>query len=197
MLLEIQEGSPEIKVEINNDGSGYKYLHTLFGARNIQNILASWNLEDEEYMLPNGEIVPCDTGVYLDGPSIMLFTTTTVVDAIKSFCERVGMDVTSYDGLILHQANLKILKTMAKRLKIEMDKVPITIDRYANSSAASVFLTVSDAYAGSGQENLHLLMSGFGIGLSWGVVDLHIPSSVIAPIFETDFVFEEGKFKKA
>ena len=196
VLLEKQAGSPEIKIELWNDGSGYKYLHALGGARNSRDILKNWNIIDEDVIVPTGEQVSVDTAVYLDGPSIMSFTITTVVDAMKSFCNRIVTDVSSYDGVVLHQANLKILKTMAKRLNLDLEKMPVTIDRYANTSAASVFLTMADAYADSEKESVHLLASGFGVGLSWGVMDLHISPSVIAPIFETDFVFEEGKFKR-
>jgi len=191
ILLEKNNQSPPVKIGMWSDGSGYKYLHFIGGGmRNM------WLKSDEELTYPNGETFTPEAvcGIYMDGPEVMSFTTTTVVDAIMESAKHFGTDINEYDGLVLHQANLKIMKVMAKRLKLDMDKVPVTIDRYGNTSAASVSLTIADVYANSEKKNLHLLASGFGIGLSWGVVDLHISSDVIVPVFECDDIFEEGAY---
>ena len=190
MLLEKKKQSPPIKLGLWSDGSGYKFLHHLPGARNPRQI-------KEEVIIPNGETVSPGAGIYMDGPAIMSFSTVTVVDSIKEFLEHFQEDISSYDGLVLHQANLQIIKTMAKRLKVDMEKVPVSIDRYANTDSASVPLTIVDAYSNNANENLHLLASSFGIGLSWGVIDFHISPAVILPIFTYDGIFEEGLYKLA
>ena len=93
----------------------------------------------------------------------------------------------------MHQANGFILKQLAKKLKIAEDKMPISLDRYANTSAAAIPITISDAFGNSTEaQNLKFLMSGFGVGLSWGVVSASIDVQNIYPIIETDEYFAEG-----
>ena len=189
VLLEKHEGSPAIKTGLWSEGSGYRFLHHLPGARNPHGIKG-------KVMLPNGEeIFPGGRSTYMDGPAIMSFSTVTVVDSIKEFMARYETDIGLYDGLVLHQANLHIIKTMAKRLKVDMEKVPVSIDRYANTDTVSIPLTIADAYSGNEKDSLHLLASSFGIGLSWGVVDFCISPEAIIPVFTYDGIFEEGIFR--
>jgi 3-oxoacyl-[acyl-carrier-protein] synthase-3 len=198
MLLEKKSCSPDICLGLWTDGSGYKYLHGLTGMRHPE---IYGNLSDN-FTVPNGETVQLRESVYMDGPAVMMFTTSIVVDSIKEFMGHYKTDVQCYDGLVLHQANLQIIKTMAKRLKIDMEKVPLSIDRYANTNAASVPLTINAAYAARGEGinnsgGLRLLASSFGVGLSWGVADFYVSPSVISPIFMYDGLFEEGLIRYA
>ena len=82
-----------------------------------------------------------------------------------------GTGIESYDDLVLHQANMMIVKNIAKRVGMSMEKVPIFLDIFGNSSGASVPLTLVDKYGTSDEDReLTLLTSGFGVGLSWGLL---------------------------
>jgi 3-oxoacyl-[acyl-carrier-protein] synthase III len=73
------------------------------------------------------------------------------------------------DWLIPHQANLRIIQAMAKKLNMSMDKVVITVDRHGNTSAASIPLALDTAVQdGRLQRGQLLLMESFGAGLAWG-----------------------------
>lgn len=67
------------------------------------------------------------------------------------------------------------------------------MDRYGNTSAASIPIVLSDTYGNKNEDkNIKVLMSGFGVGLSWGVCSANINIKDIYPIIETDDFYEEG-----
>ena len=67
------------------------------------------------------------------------------------------------------------------------------LDRYGNTSAASIPMVLGDVYGNSDEDKkLKVLMSGFGVGLSWGVCSAKINVKDILPIIESDDIFEEG-----
>ena len=181
ILFEKREGSP-IDISLHSDGSGYHFLyHPDGGARN------AWR--HYKGVMPNGEIYK--GGGYMDGMEITSFATLRVVDSIKAFMNRLEQSVQDFDGIVLHQANIQILKTMARRLKIDSSQLPTTIERLGNTNGASVSLTMVDAYANCPKESLHLLVSAFGVGLSWGIVNMSLNPSVIVPMQTTTARFEE------
>ena len=70
---------------------------------------------------------------------------------------------------VLHQANQRILSSVAKRLKVSMDKIPMNVDRYGNTSSASIPILLDELNKkGLLQEGDKLVLSGFGGGLTWG-----------------------------
>lgn len=186
LLLEKKESLP-IDISLHSDGSGYHFLyHPLAGVRNAWRSVPG--------IMPNGEVYE-GGGSYMDGMEITSFATMRVVDSIKGFLGELGKGLDNYDGLVLHQANRQIVKTMARRLKVDMDKVPTTMECLGNTNGASVTLTMVDAYADCKKERLNLLISAFGIGLSWGVVSLTIDPSVIVPMLTCSNRFEDDFLK--
>ena len=98
-----------------------------------------------------------------------------------------------YDDLVLHQANMMILKNIAKRIGMPMEKVPVCLDRYGNTSGCSVPLAIVDKYGESTEDReVNLLTSSFGIGLSWGVVGFKINIKDILPLTEGKDTFDDG-----
>ncbi|WP_298067016.1 ketoacyl-ACP synthase III [uncultured Mailhella sp.] len=186
LLLENANDSP-LDISLHSDGTGYHFLYNPWGG-----VRHAWRKVPG--ILPTGEMYK-GGGNYMDGMEITSFSTIRVVDSIKDFLKKQNKTVDDYDGLVLHQANKQIVKTMARRLKADMSKVPMTVDRLANTDGASATLTMVDAYAGSPRERLNLLVSAFGIGLSWGVVSLSIEPSVIVPMVTTSHRFDEDFLK--
>lgn len=107
---------------------------------------------------------------------------------------RLNKTVDDYSHVILHQANLMIMKQIARRLSIPLEKLPVSLDRFGNSNGVTIPLTICDAFAGKDMEKLNLLVAGFGIGLSLGVTSFSLDSNVVLPIFKTDECFIEGRF---
>ena len=86
-----------------------------------------------------------------------------------------------------------ILRQIVKKTKIPMERLPISLDRYGNTSGASAIVTLCDKYGTRNEnDNLKVLTCGFGIGLSWGVASFDIDICDILPIITDDTIFEEG-----
>lgn len=170
------------QIELYSDGKGYKYLYDpRSGSRNHWRTYPGYMSNG----LPAG-------GPYMDGMEITSFATTTVVDSIKNFLIETKQDINDFDGVVLHQANLQIVKTIAKRLNVPLEKVPVSLDKYANTDGASPLVTIADAYHNYDKKELKLLLCAFGVGLSWGVASFNIETDVIGGIE----LLSEGQFSE-
>ena len=187
MLLEKTENdNDQIKALIRSDGSGYRYMIVPGGG--YRNLHAS------------EELVMCEDGnerslmnSFIQGTSVFTFTIFDVPRLIKDFFAKTETSPEDYDCFAFHQANLYILKQIAKKTKIPFDKLPITLDRYGNTSGASAIVSLCDKYGNSeAHENIKTIACGFGIGISLGITSFEINSDDILPIFEDDAIYEDG-----
>jgi len=90
-------------------------------------------------------------------------------EACVAVLEQEGLTVDDIDLFIPHQANIRIIQTLAKKLNFPMEKVVVRIDEYANTSAASIPLAMCDALEqGLIKPDMTILTSTFGAGLTWG-----------------------------
>ena len=88
---------------------------------------------------------------------------------------------------------MMILKNIAKRVNMPMEKVPVSLDRFGNTSGCSVPLTIVDKYGDSGEDRkVKFLTSSFGVGLSWGVVGFEINIKDILPMTEGKEFYDDG-----
>lgn len=124
-----------------------------------------------EMDLRNGKIAPDETGEAMDGMSVFSFGITAPPKSVKTLCEKSGVDLESIDKLVLHQANLFMVKKIAKKLKVDMEKVPCCLKDYGNTTSASIPLTiVSQCGKEYGENHIRSIACSFGTGLSWGSV---------------------------
>lgn len=105
----------------------------------------------------------------MEGNAIFKIAVQTMGDSCLKILEKVQMKPEQIDLLIPHQANLRIIQATAKRLKLPMSKVYVNIDRYGNTSSASIPIGLdevrrSDLY----KPGMNLLLVAFGAGLTWG-----------------------------
>ncbi|MFF3012661.1 beta-ketoacyl-ACP synthase III [Streptomyces sp. NPDC057939] len=110
-------------------------------------------------------------GAYLtmDGPEVYKRAVTTMAESARSVAGRVGWDLADIDAFIGHQANIRILKAVAKRLGLPPERVISNIENVGNTAAASIPLALADAAAaGRIKEGDKLLLTAFGGGLTWG-----------------------------
>ena len=161
-----------IKSALMSDGTGHKALSTPYNA---------WKHPIGPETFPGDDI------------AVFNFTINEVPDLLKKFTKRIGTDISLYDSLILHQANMMIIKNIAKRVDIPMEKVPISLDRFGNTSGASVPLTIVDKYGmNDNSKDIHLLASGFGVGLSWGAIDFTINTDNVLPLTYGNDYYDDG-----
>lgn len=186
VLLEKTTGHETIDGCLKSDGEGYKAV--IIPAGGYRNMDAS----NQQYIFPDGNKRTL-YNTYMNGVDVFNFTISDIPQTIKEFLDFTGKSINEYDCIVLHQANKYILNIISQRIKGSMEKIPISLDRYGNTSSASIPLTISDKYGASNDSMIiKTLMSGFGVGLSWGVVSADINTDDILPVIETDDYFAEG-----
>lgn len=106
--------------------------------------------------------------IHMDGQEVYKFAVSTVPASIEKVLAEAGLEPTDIKYFILHQANLRILQSVAKRLKVEEDRFPISLDHCGNISAASVPILLDEVNEkGLLQKGDKIVLAGFGAGLTW------------------------------
>ena len=106
--------------------------------------------------------------VHMDGQEVYKFAVTAVPHSLQKTIQAAGLTVEDIDYFALHQANIRILQSVAKRLKVSEDKFPISLDHCGNISAASVPILLDEMNRkGMLKAGMKIAMSGFGGGLTW------------------------------
>jgi 3-oxoacyl-[acyl-carrier-protein] synthase-3 len=109
--------------------------------------------------------------IHMNGREVFRFAVTKMIEATNVALERAGVTADDVTWLIPHQANQRIIDAAAKYLNMPSDRVVVNIDRYGNTSAASIPMALSEAVAaGKLKDGDAILFVGFGAGLSWGAV---------------------------
>jgi 3-oxoacyl-[acyl-carrier-protein] synthase-3 len=130
--------------------------------------------EEKFVAVPNGGVT-VGSGKYqkieMVGAEVYKFATREVPAVIDEALKEADLTVEDVDWLLLHQANIRIMESVAKRLNIPMEKVITNLSEYGNTSAASIPLALDEAVrSGKVKKGDVIACSGFGAGLSWGAV---------------------------
>lgn len=113
--------------------------------------------------------------LYMDGGEIFNFTLKAVPALISETVERAGLTLDDYDAFLLHQANAFMIKHLAKKAKLPVEKVPLNIDRYGNTSSATIPLLMTDDLREQlAERTLRLGLFGFGVGYSWASASIEV-----------------------
>ncbi len=106
--------------------------------------------------------------VFMDGQEVYKFAVSTVPASIQAVLEEAGLEVSDIKYFLLHQANIRIIQSVAKRLKADINRFPTTLEHCGNISAASVPILLDEVNKkGMLQRGDKLVMAGFGAGLTW------------------------------
>ena len=109
--------------------------------------------------------------VEMDGPGVFKFAVKTLAKVAEEVIAEAGIGVDEIDWIVPHQANKRIIESTAKHLGLSMDKVVLTVDEHANTSAASIPLALDTGIRrGQIQRGQTLLLEGIGGGFAWGAV---------------------------
>ena len=112
-----------------------------------------------------------DIFIHMDGQEVFKFAVKSVPTAIETLLHNNNMDINEVDKFILHQANVRIIESVAKRLKADKDKFPVNLNEYGNTSSASIPILLDELNRnGSLKQGEKLVLAGFGAGLSWGSI---------------------------
>jgi 3-oxoacyl-[acyl-carrier-protein] synthase-3 len=170
-LLEKKEGSI-IYFNLGTDGSGSNsIIIPEGGARNPFNDSSLIERKIEEDIVRKG----CD--IVLEGMDVFSFGITQAPKTVRELYNFVGISNEDIDYAVFHQANKMMNEMIRKKLKIETEKVPYSLEKYGNTSSASIPITMITELKYNSKCRANYLFCGFGVGLSWG--SCYLPDSNI------------------
>lgn len=110
-----------------------------------------------------------ETLLKMDGQEVFKFAVKKVPEVLAELLEAVHMKAEDIDLYILHQANRRIIESIAKRMKVDADRFPMNLSEYGNTSSASIPILLDELNrSGKLQQGQNVVLAGFGAGLSWG-----------------------------
>jgi len=169
-----------IVIELMTDGSRFNSLFVPAGGFRYPSTKITREVKEQA----DGGL-RAEDDIYMDGMEIFKFSSTDVVKSIKNFMELGQLSAEDIDFFIMHQANKFMTDKIARKLKFPLEKVPYSLRVYGNTGSASIPLTIVhnyDAMIPSGKNRC--LLSGFGVGLSWGVADIVLNQIYCPPVIE-------------
>ena len=163
---------------IGSDGSGLEAIKINDGgARNRTNSssLLFQNIDFEDESIGKRR----DIDLQLRGIDVFNFAIKIAPKSIIELLENTNQTIENVDYLFLHQANLFMNETIRKKVKAKKEKTPNSIQNFGNTNGASIPLTIVQTFIEIKLENdISIVMCGFGVGLSWGAVSMKIEKSV-------------------
>ncbi|KNF08772.1 3-oxoacyl-[acyl-carrier-protein] synthase 3 [Gottschalkia purinilytica] len=155
VISEVPKGKGILQFEIGADGSGAKHLLVPAGGSKT----------------PINEEILKERLNYLkmDGGEVFKFAVRKIDEVSKNIIEKSGLKLENIDCLIPHQANIRIIDSAIKKLKLSKEKVYANLEKYGNMSAASIPIALDEAIKENKiKDNDIILLIGFGGGLTWG-----------------------------
>ena len=123
----------------------------------------------------SGGAISGDPVLKMDGQAVFKLAVGVLEDAARAALTKAGKTEKDIDWMIPHQANIRIMQSTAKKLKLPMDKVIVTVDQHGNTSAASIPLALDYGVRhGKIKPGQTLLLEGVGGGFTWGAVILKL-----------------------
>lgn len=176
IALEYDENAPEMVVEFNTLGKGYKALMTPHGG--FRHPITPESFIEEDF--GNG-IVRAPMHTLINGMDVFAFAISKPPKSVDKFMAEENIDRNNdVDYFLIHQANKMIVDRVVKKLKLPVDKVPYNLEEYGNLGGASIpSLMVTRLRDKLTKEPCRLLMSSFGLGLSWGTMSVTFGPMII------------------
>jgi 3-oxoacyl-[acyl-carrier-protein] synthase-3 len=120
--------------------------------------------------------------MYMDGMGVFTFAVKQIPILIEDLLAYHGMAKENIDNFLLHQANAYMLKYIAKRAGIPMDKIPVNIGKYGNTNGSTIPFLLADSEFDGTSKDREVVMAGFGVGLSWGGIAAKIGALKFAEV---------------
>lgn len=179
-ILEREESNSQIHFNLGSDGSGYKAIIINDGGSRSpfnENSLAVVDYGDG--------IKRNQCELVLDGMDVFSFGITQAPKSVKELMAFAGLNNEEIDFAVFHQANKMMNEMIRKKLKLETEKVPYSLDKFGNTSSASIPVTmVTELKNPLRNGKNRLLFCGFGVGLSWGSCYLTTENLTVLDLIE-------------
>ena len=179
-LVERDVSFGESHFSLNSDGSrGELIMIKGGGYRNMSSAETLKEKVVDEY----GNIRTDEQG-YMNGADVFNFVIVEVPKDIKRLMAASGEDIQNMDYYVFHQANAFINNHIAKKLKLDKERIPWTIQKYGNTSSVSVPLTIVSELKNKMEGDKKIMMSAFGVGMAWATAIVPFVNCKISEIVE-------------
>ncbi len=172
-------GAKESIFSLTTDGSGEEFVRIPTGGQ--RNRVTKESLIDNEYEDGNFRK---DIDITMDGMTTFNHAITCIPKQIKALIKEAEISYDDVDYLVSHQANKFMIDFIIKRLKFNPDKVPFCIEKYGNTSCASVPLTIVSELSNKLEGDKSLLLSAIGAGWSFGTAFIRTKDIKVSPVIE-------------
>ena len=125
-----------------------------------------------------------DEQAFMKGADVFNFVIVEIPKDIKRLMAITGENIQSMDYYVFHQANAFINNYIAKKMKLDQEKIPWSIHKYGNTSSVSVPLTIVSELKDKMAGNKKLMLSAFGVGMAWGTAIVPFVDCKISDIVE-------------
>jgi len=175
--LEYQENLYKMYFNLQTDGSGFEAIQIKDGGMR--------NPFSKESLLVDENTNRSPIQMKLDGINIFNFSRKEVVPNIENLLKSFSLNKNEIDYYVLHQANYFMNEFIRKKMKVEEEKVPYSLKNFGNTSSASIPITlINNLRKELEEKSLILLLSGFGVGLSWGSIYIKTNKITTLPLIE-------------
>ena len=179
--VESYSGGANFRFHFGTDGSGYDAIIVPDGGSRNRVSPASFVPEEFEGKMMNR------LQARMKGMDVFSFGISTPPKSIKRLAEHYGFDYQEADYYVFHQANMKMNNMIAKKLKLNPERVPSSMSHFGNTSSASIPLTIVTELRDKIRDtSTKFICCGFGIGLSWGTVAFETDKIVIPELVEVE-----------
>lgn len=179
-LVERDEKFGDSWFSLNSDGSRGDLIKINGGGYRMP---SSFETITEKVVDEYGNIRSEEQG-YMQGGDVFNFVIREIPRDIKKIIEWSGVDIQSLDYYVFHQANNFINSYLAKKLKLDANKIPSTIGKYGNTSSVSCPLTIADQLKNQMDGKKSLMLSAYGVGMTWATAVLPFVDLRISDIVE-------------
>ncbi len=179
-LVERDERFGESWFSLNSDGSRADLIKVPAGGYRK---MSSSETVIEKIVDEYGNIRSEEHG-YMNGADVFNFVIREVPRDFNRLLEFSGVGINAIDYFVFHQANSYINGYLAKKLKLPEEKVPSTIEKFGNTSSVSIPLTMVSELGNDLAGHKRIMMSGFGVGLTWGTAIVDLDKCYIGKIVE-------------
>lgn len=178
--FEYDSNAKNLYFDLGSDGSGKNAIILKDGG--ARNRITQNSLEYHEY---ESGIKRNSCHLVLEGMDVFSFGISQAPKTINLLLEKFDLDKEKIDYFVFHQANLMMNKMIVKKLKLPQEKVPYSLQKYGNTSSATIPLTIAlnlkEELITSAKE---VIVCGFGVGLSWGTAKITFDNLLITDILE-------------
>lgn len=177
--LEYKKGEKGFQFHFGTDGDGYDAIIIPDGGSRNQISMSSFEKEEIDGKFYNRY------QTRMKGMDVFSFGISTAPKSVKKLAEYFNFNYLDADYYVFHQANMKMNNMIAKKLKLDTNKVPSCMYHFGNTSSASIPLTiVTELKDKFEHQNTRFICCGFGVGLSWGTVAFETSDIIISKLVE-------------